>query len=233
MPAIFLIALIVLARQAVQPSAVADLVVEDAWIDSSTYEPIVIRVRNPGQRIIVAWGVRAAVADSNGVVVSAGGGTDGFEVDVAHLANNPVLRPNDSYTIRLQSTRGGFTPVSVQAASVTYAIFDDNSAAGEERSIEMTFERRARDAEAWQFVERAVADAIQQHMVAEDVLRDVDAKISAASKDIRNTSAGFQVPQRIRIALRAPETARSFVDELSIEAGVRARNAANRSSRKR
>lgn len=233
MCAIVLIASIVLAHQAIQSNAVTDLVVEDAWIEASTHEPIAIRVRNRGQQVIVAWGVRATVTDLNGVVVTTGGGTDGFEVGVVRLANNPVLDPNDSYTIRLSGARVGFSPVSVTTAFVTYAIFDDNSAVGEERSIEMTFERRARDAAAWQFVERALEEALANDAAPEDVLRLVEKKMAAAPKDVLNTSAGFQVPQRIRIALRDAADATALIETLKTEAGVRAKNAADRSIRRR
>lgn len=239
MRTVILIASLVLigstSERSTQPGALGDLIVEEASIDPSAPSEtgrIVVRVRNQGTRTIVAWGIRATLTDSNGVAGNAGGGIDGFEYDVRALRDDPVLRPNYTYTIRLHPSRRGFEPVSV-TASPDYAIFDDNSAVGDERSIEMWFERRAREAAGWQFVERAVEEALASATAADAVLRLVDAKVAAAPKEIRDSSAGWQVPQRIRIALRSPETARSLVEELSVEAGVRGKAAAARSIRRR
>jgi hypothetical protein len=172
------------------------------------------------------------MTDANGVVVHSGGGTDSYEYDVVALRDDSVLRPQDTRSIRLNRGRLGFEPVSV-TASPEYAIFDDNSAAGDERSIEMTFERRARQAAGWRFVERAIEEALASATAADAVLRLVDAKLAAAPKEIRDTSPGSQVPQRIRIALRSPESARSLVEALGVEAGVRGEAAAARSIRRR
>ena len=205
--------------------------VEEATIDLSAVEPIAVRVRNQGQKTIVAWGVKTTLTDANGVVVHSGGGTDSYEYDVVALRDDSVLRPNDFRTIRMNRGRLRFEPVSV-TATPEYAIFDDNSAVGDERSIEMRFERRAQEAGGWRFVERVIEEALASATAADAVLRLVDAKLAAAPREIRDTSAGSQVPQRIRIALRSPESARSLVAALNVEAGVRGKAAAARSIRR-
>jgi hypothetical protein len=212
--------------------AVGGLIVEGATIESSPHHALAIHVRNEGTQMIVAWGVQATLTDATSVVKHVGGGIDGFEYDLRVLANDPVLRPNGSYTARFDLPQN-FEPVSV-TANPTYAIFDDNSAEGDERSIQMQFEHRARDAAGWHFTERAVEEALANNTTAEDVLRFVDAKMVTASQDVRGGStAGWQVPQRIRIALRSPDTAQSLVDELRLEAGLRAKAAAARSIRRK
>jgi hypothetical protein len=239
MRTVVLIASVVLmagtADGSIQIGALGDLIVEEASFDPSAPSEtgkIVVRVRNQGKRTIVAWGVYATLTDANGGVGRAGGGIDGFEYDVIVLRDDPVLRPNYTYTIRLHPSQRGFEPVSATAFP-DYAIFDDNSAVGDERSIELWFQRRAQHAAGWRFVEGAIKEALANATPADDVLRFVEAKLGAAPKDIRDSPPGLQVVQRIRIALRSPESARSLVEELSAEAGTRAKAAAARSIRRR
>jgi hypothetical protein len=225
------------------PGALSDLVVEEATIDLGPEVPfvpgvsgngkIVVRVRNQGQHTIVAWAVRASVTDANGVVRGAGGGTDGYEYDVRVLPDSPVLQPGATYTIRLAGP-ARFEPVAVKATP-EYAIFDDNSAVGDERSIEMQFAFRARQAAGWQFIERAIEEAPASAIAADDALRLLDAKIAGAPREIRDSAAGRQVPQRIRLALRpgSAEAARVLLEELRVEAPARHKAAASRSIRRR
>lgn len=216
-----------------QQGSLADLVVEEATIDASAHEPVAVRVRNRGQGTIVAWGIKTTLTDANGVVVQSGGGTDSFEYDVVALRGSSVLRPNDTYTIRLGRGRLGFEPISV-TASPEYAIFDDNSASGDERSIEMQFEHRARHAAGWQFVERAFEEALASTTAPDGVLRLVEAGIAAAPREIRDSPPCQQVSQRIRLALRpgSLENAFSLLQALSVEAGTRRKAAAARSIRR-
>jgi hypothetical protein len=205
------------------------LVVEQATIDTAT-GTIAVRVRNEGKRTIVAWGVNTTLTDTNGATRHTAGGIDGYESDVRTVPDDPVLRPNGVYTITLDAPPR-FEPVSV-TASPAYAIFDDNSAVGEERSIESWFRRRAQNAVAWQFIERTIEDARASATTPVGILQLVDAEIAAAAREIHDSRPAQEVAIRIRVALRSAETAQSLLQSLSVEAGSRRKAAASRSLRR-
>jgi hypothetical protein len=214
-----------------QPAtAVPDLIIEEATIDPSAVEQIVVRVRNQGQRTIVSWGVRATLTDKHGAVLTSGGGTDAYEYNVRTIGNSSLLRPNDTHTIRFNPSRRGFQPVTVKA-SAEYAVFDDNSAVGDERSIEMVFERHARDAAAWRFIERTLADASMKASTPDGILFIARTEIIAAPRDISGNVPGMEVAQRIRVALRSVQESRLLLEALRDEVGPRGWNAAARSMR--
>lgn len=218
-----------------QPASLNDMIVEEAVIDSSDPSgnpKVMVRVRNQGQRTIVAWGVSASLTDSKGVVSNTGGGVDGHDWDVRVLPNNPVLLPGGIYTIRLAAP--SLPEVISVKATPAYAIFEDNSAVGEERSIEMQFQMWARYATAWQFIEEVLEEAMPSATAPDGALRLVEAAIAAAPKEMRETFPCFEVAQRIRVALRggSAQTAGALLQQLRNEIGVRRKAAASRSFRR-
>ena len=170
--------------------AASDLVIEEAAIDPNPlhdprapYEPIVVRVRNQGQRNIVAWGVRATVTDANGATGSTGTGTDQFEYGMPQRRDS-MLRPNDTYVFRLNVPREVVKPVAV-TATAEYVVFDDNTGAGDERSVEIVFELRARHAAAWQFIERTLTDALNAAETPDAALFVVSTTLAAGPRHCR------------------------------------------------
>lgn len=206
------------------------MVVEHAAIDLGGRDPIVVRVRNEGPRTIVAWGVYARLFDANDVLRETAGGKDGYEWAIRDLPDNAVLQPNDSYTIRLPMP-AKFAAVSVKALP-TYAIFDDNSAVGDDRAIELRFRYRADQASAWQFIEQVVAQARASAPTADRALQIVAAQLDAAPSEIHGSFPRQEVSQRITFALKSPADAELLLQQLSIEAGTRRKAAAESSVRK-
>jgi hypothetical protein len=138
------------------------LVITQMWIERADRLPAGeglerVEVLNSGQRTILAWGVRFVVKRSDGTRVQSGG----FSVDSASslpedrllsLAPGQTTHNEGGGALALQET-------ILTDGLVTFVIFDDDTALGDERELAFMFARRRTRQTFWRKMLAIVDDA--------------------------------------------------------------------------
>ena len=147
---------IVLALTAQDKPAAMPLIITNAWIETSKDLPPGqgvprVEVFNTGQRTVLAWGVNFVLKRPDGQREGASGlGTDAGSVPAEQRTMS--VAPGRA----VASGRGGRVPADALFSDmvVSFVIFDDNSALGDEKEI------------AWQFAQRRDRQMFWQTMQA-------------------------------------------------------------------
>jgi hypothetical protein len=216
-----------------QGTSVIPLIVEGVEIlpaDRENRSPrqIAVQVRNVGTCTIVAWGLRGRVTFANGVSSAVGTGIDGYESAVRAVPDDPVLQVGAVYTIRMEiPSRDVAEPVSATAVPI-HAVFDDDTAVGDDRSVDFVFRQRALNARVWQLISQALDNAADGSTDAIAALRMAQAALEAAEEADRQSLPCREVQNRIRFALTGLHAAeiQQLFGELRKEARVRSEVAA-------
>jgi len=116
-----------------------------------------VEVLNTGRRTILAWGVKWVLKRPNGEIVA----SSGFSTDAASVPpedRGMTLAPGQT----AHETHGGsVVPADSQFSdiSLTFVIFDDDTALGDEREIAWRFARRRERQVFWQKMQTILDDA--------------------------------------------------------------------------
>lgn len=133
-----------------------------SWIETGERSPTGtgfprVEVLNTGQRTILAWGIRWVLKRPDGQLV----GSTGFSTDAAGVPpadRKMSLAPGQT----AQQIGGGVVvPVDSQFSDIalTFVIFDDDTALGDEREIARHFARRRERRDFWQKMQAILDDA--------------------------------------------------------------------------
>jgi len=144
------------------PRPALPLVVTRAWIETS--DPLRpgqgfarVEVLNTGQRAILAWGVKWVLRRPDGQPV----GSSGFSTDLGSVP--PENREMSLAPGQTAYERGGGALVARDSVfsdiSLTFVIFDDDTALGDEREIAWQFDRRHERQALWQKIQIILDDA--------------------------------------------------------------------------
>jgi hypothetical protein len=182
---------------------------------------VAVEVFNPGSRTVTAWGVEVRLLLPGGISRRASAATDGYESAARTLRGDPTLRPKARHTLMVDVPLGvSDEPISV-SATTTFAIFDDNTAVGDDKSIAYRFAQRALDRRVWQLIEDTIDHAATGGVDAPIVLRLTQETLEAVGiEEIRGSVTFRQVQQRIAVALKRtqPSDLPRFLNELRAEA---------------
>jgi hypothetical protein len=182
---------------------------------------VAVEVRNASSRTVVAWGVEVRIVLPGGMLRRATTATDGYESAARVLPGDPTLRPGARHTLMVDIPwRVTDEPLSASAIG-TYAIFDNDTAVGDDKSIAFRFAQRALDRRVWQLVEETIDHAAVGVVDAPTVLRLTQETLEAvSSEDIRGSVTFRHVQQRIGVALKRtqPSALPHFLSELRAEA---------------
>jgi hypothetical protein len=201
-----------------------------------------VRLRNVGSRTIIAWGVRAHVTFADGAVREVAVSRDGYEA--AALAVNglaggsPVLTAGARYTQTVEPPRLRNSVAAIVAVSAQpiLAIFDDDTAVGEESHVSYLFRARALNQRVWQLVERVLTEETERAPDALTALRAAEAALEAVQdNEIRMSSAYFEFRRTLAMGLdpRFKKNPDQLVPQFLKDAGARRAAAEARSERQK
>jgi hypothetical protein len=136
-----------------------------------------IEVLNTGQRTILAWGVRYVLKSPDGRPV----GNSGFGTDSASsVPEDRTISLAPGRTVH-NSGGGAVVPADAQFSdvTVTFVIFDDDTALGDEREIARHFAQRRTQQAFWQKMQtifnEVTADETDPSAVLEGIRRSMEA----------------------------------------------------------
>jgi uncharacterized protein (TIGR03435 family) len=216
-------------RRETLPLVVEASRVEPANSPTGSLQQITVSLRNTGNRAIVAWGIRTRVELADGTSHPGGLWTDVNDVRDIQPADRRLIPPNGGYTAVVPSfptNRAAKDVVSV-AGEVTFVIFDDDTAMGDERMVRSAFERRLQSQRAWTLIEKAFTDAMAVHADPHAALVVAHQAVETiADESIKKSSAYTWTWQMLESSLD-PRYPRDFARALETTvAGIRARRAA-------
>lgn len=186
------------------------LTITQTWIETSDHLPAGtgfprVEVLNTGQRTILAWGVRYVLKRPDGQHAPSGG----FSTDSASV-------PPDDRTMAIAPGRtvhdgGGGVQVPADclfsAATVTFVIFDDDSALGDEREITYHFAQRRERQLFWQKMQAILDDATAHEREPGAVLSRISQGM-AAEIDPKLREGGYYNEILARMSTRRMESVR-------------------------
>lgn len=209
----------------IQQDARLPLAVEDARIvldDPRHKSPGVhVTVRNSGPRAITAWALAGEVRFADGSTEPIGHSVDTFE-----LGKEKFLHPSTTRMTRLglQLPPKNDAAATEVIVSPSMVIFDDATAAGDERMIAYHFDRRERSRRVWQLLEAALGAEPARVADPDEARRAIEQEFEPAlSDELRNTGAYHAARVNLRLALE-PSTrldARGVLSELLRMASAR------------
>ena len=179
-----------------QPMTVP-LVVEQAGIDPGDIArgrmpAVAITVRNTGTRPIVAWGIRGEVRFSNGVSRPIGTSVDSIESTALKLDVTRRLLAGARSVISLDLPNPGSPTLPVDVVAFpTFAIFEDDSALGDDDQIRFAFERRAANHRLWRAVEEHLKNSANSTPDGSQALRNAESGLEAIADEEVRASTGY------------------------------------------
>jgi hypothetical protein len=190
--------------------------------ESASEVSVVVRVRNNGARTIVAWGIEAAVTFADETRRSGALWVDGYEDHVRKTSRSPVLPTNATTSVPIPISASGKTATAA-IVQPTFVVFDDDTAAGNERSVALVFAARALNERVWAFVERILDDAVGSSLDARSAVEAAEVALKEADDDLKRSWVFDDVTLRLRNSLRESDNARlqSSLNEFRQEARLR------------
>lgn len=181
------------------------IVVESVRINQPAREglprEVAITVRNTGARTIEAWGVTGEVRYANGITRPLGVSTDTYETALLPEAMRPPagvskrLPPGGRATITASVPDVALVAPADAAAFPSFAIFEDDTAVGDEALIEYTFARRRVNQRAWRLADEALTTTLARGLPADQVLAAIVDAMNAADNELKN-SVAFSILRR-------------------------------------
>jgi hypothetical protein len=162
---------------------------------------LIIAVRNTSSQTIDAWGVAGVVSYANGVTRHVGVSTDAYETPFLPESFSPPSRVNKRLAPGAQAsitTSIPMVPLTEPAggtARPTFAIFEDDSTAGDEELVEFTFGRRRIAQQAWQLADEAVKTAFGLGLSGDQVLDALAKAKNRTDKELQQSYA-FSIIRR-------------------------------------
>jgi hypothetical protein len=202
------------------------LVVESAVIvpiESGSDDPPLmdITVRNAGTSTIIAWGVWTEVRFADGTTRASGSTVDAYEGATRHIFNSPELAPNARYTLRVlvPAPKTPSAPVDV-ASMPTFAVFKDNTAVGDDKTISMIFRMRATHQRFWELVENALKSRRQGSTPTATLQALLSELETVTDKEVLASVMYVRVKDQLTRSLlgRSPEPLAAVVGRLAQEA---------------
>ena len=201
-----------------QPSAALaiPLVVERAAVVDGRLHVVLF---NPGSVQAVGWGISATVTYVDGSSERLGASCDAYPELVAPKPISRLVGPGGRTDIRIGAPAKGPEHVAHVTAVTTFAIFENDSAIGDEKLIESYFQRRAVDERVWTEVEKVVADAALISVDALSGIEDIQARLMLIKDAAVQQAPSFHSFQRevataLRVAGRDLIIARRQMDSL-------------------
>ncbi len=185
-----------------QPSAALaiPLVVERAAVVDGRLHVVLF---NPGSVQAVGWGISATVTYVDGSSERLGASCDAYPELVAPKPISRLVGPGGRTDIRIGAPAKGPEHVAHVTAVTTFAIFENDSAIGDEKLIESYFQRRAVDERVWTEVEKVVADAALISVDALSGIEDIQARLMLIKDAAVQQAPSFHSFQReVATALR-------------------------------
>ena len=146
---------------------------------------IAVTVRNTGSRAIHAWGVRTELTLANDRPRRSGWASDAYMTP--DQPGTKAVPAGGLRTIEVQGWPVGRQADEVSRVSVecTFAIFEDDTWAGDEHEVDFYFTNRARSQRASPMIEKVLTDASAQGSDARTILLAIQKGLA----DIADTSA--------------------------------------------
>ena len=185
---------------------------------------LVVTVRNRGNRTVAAWGVAIEVRRVDGSTGRLALRFDSVEDTAVNHPLNPRLLPDARHTASQPAPLGrDLSPVVDVAATPTFAVFDDDTAVGDEKSIAATFDDRLVRRQIWQLAEQALTRETQRGAGPDAALRGADAELEAVTDERLRQSLTLTIArQMMSWSLRDRRPDRSLVvQELQQQIGLR------------
>ena len=193
-----------------------------------------VTARNTGKVTIIAWGVAGDVRYSNGETRRIGVSTDTYEA--LPVPETPPLPPDRSKRI----PPGGIAVLSTSfpallpeasatgaAALPTFAVFEDDTAVGDEREIDRVFERRRLNLRVWRIADETFAAALARGLNNDQAFAEIMKALQDAGDEVRNSMAA-SILSRTLGRSRTPQAYEHLRAEI-----VRRRAAAERHSERK
>ena len=214
-----------LPQQMSVPLAVERAGIDPGDIAKGRMPAVTITVRNTGTRPIVAWGIRGEVRFSQGVSRPIGTSVDSIGSTALKLdVTRRLLAGARSVTsLDLPSPGSPAVPVDV-VAFPTFAIFDDDSALGDEDQIRVAFERRTASHRVWRAVEERLKSSVSSTSDGSQALRNAQSGLDAiADEEVRASTGYLRTRQQIVRGLSAGTSAdhARLLQQLLAEATLR------------
>jgi hypothetical protein len=156
---------------------------------------VAVTVRNIGTEVIEAWGVAGEVKYPNGTTRRMGVSTDTYET----MSLPESLRPAADRSKRLLPGKSatitdGVSPTPPMeptdaAAYPSFAVFEDDTAVGNERSIESIFSFRRLNQRVWRLAFETLTSALKQGLDDEQAAASTLAALEAAGKEVSQSIA--------------------------------------------
>jgi hypothetical protein len=221
-----------------QPAPIIPITVERVHIAETGPESprqVIVGVRNTGSATIEAWGVAGEVRFSNGETRRVGVGTDTYETaSLPESLRSPAeksgrLPPGASATISatMPTPPPGATVVGASGIP-TYAVFEDDTAIGDERYIENVFRSRQLSRQVWRIADETLTAAFARGL---DTERTFDAMMQALEGAGADASKSIAASIVRRILGRSP-TVQTY-ERLRMEITARRPAAERHAERKR
>jgi hypothetical protein len=142
---------------------------------------LVITIFNPGPKPIHAWALRTMVTFADGQTRTSERWSDACESPFREDGSSGPLLPGMRRILRSGAgfRTGPEGPVAV-GAGVNAVIFEDDTAAGEEKNIELLFAQRAENQRTWPVVEQIVREALTEGGEPDAVLERMETALKAA-----------------------------------------------------
>ena len=186
---------------------------------------LTITLFNPGPKTIHGWSVQSMSTFADGYTSYSGHQSDSYMSRETTDHTGPLVARARRVLRTGYSIRNGTpeAPVSF-GARVTAVIFDDDTAIGDEKDIQMLFERRATEQRLWpaieQLVEAAVAPGGDPRAVLERILSDLQA---IATDEMRQTYAYRWPEGTIRTNLKLVKDLAALLDTVVTGVGDKRR----------
>lgn len=140
-----------------------------------------VEVQNRGTRTILAWGVKFELTFSDGRVEPGGLSVDGASVPADDRTESVRPRRTTANLTGKNRCGGLVVPADtvISEGTVTFVIFDDDTALGDEHQIALTFDRRRQAQMFWRKMQEITEQAISQSTDAASVLAIIRERMEA------------------------------------------------------
>ena len=186
--------------------------VDDDRFASRLFRTTEVTLFNSGSRTIHAFGIRTQLTFADARTNGGGLSTDRYEnpdpppQDVRGECGG-ALTPQRRCTVMTTPSGDGRNArdVAKAEAAITFVIFEDNTAAGDEREIEFYFGHRALNHRAWPVIEKIVTDAIAQGGDAFSTLFTIREELGHVKGDVRLSRAFQSFDSLLAMNLKRPK----------------------------
>jgi hypothetical protein len=223
-------ALLVLHLAIATATQTMPLRVEQARVAAAAREgdpaDIVVTVHNTGAQVIEAWGVRGEVRYTNGVTRPIQVSTDTYETPSLPESSRPSVGSSKRLLVDGTATLTVSAPMVPLAAAAdvtvypTLAVFEDDTATGDEPSIESIFSLRRRNQRIWQLASETWKSGLAQGLNLEQAAAATVAAMEAGGDEVRRSTGLLN----IRTTLASSDPSRFQQVQMEIESRLAAAN---------